>query len=115
MSNVRDDGTIEYPALPASEQEHVPGIDPATGKPDSRFDGTITAAAPITLVARGLHPQPPPPDHPAARGALVTATRPTDLLVAQDLDQGLSLLAEDERLRAQAAELRRSLDPRRPR
>lgn len=102
----RDDHTYEYGELASNHQERIEGIDPATGKPDSRFDSTITVSVPAQRTPAVHDCRPPAPDR------LVEAVRSTDLLIARDLGVGLAELAEDERLRSQAAELRRSLEER---
>lgn len=103
-SGVGDDGVVSYG--PILEPEHIPGIDPATGQPDGRFDGTVTVAVTMQRTPE-VRPTPNP------NGShLVEAVRSSDLMIARDLGVGLADLAEDERLRTQAAELRRSLDER---
>ncbi len=101
---VRDDGTREHQEFGPSEQEYIRGIDPATGKPDSRFDGTVTCAAPLSRTP-AVHPAPDP-------SGLVEVARSSDLMIARDLGVGLGQLVEDDRLRSQAAEIRRSLEER---
>lgn len=99
-----EDGVIAYGEV--LKPEHIPGIDPATGKPDSRFDGHVTS---VVTVNRSPQVQLTP--DPRNQG-LVEAVRSTDLLVARDLGVGLADLVEDARLQAQAGELRRSMEER---
>lgn len=85
-------------------EELIPGIDPKTGEPDSRYDGRITDAVGITRTD-AVHPAP----NPRQPGLLL---RSSDLVIANDLGVGLADLAEDQRLRSQADEIRRGLEER---
>lgn len=110
----------ELPPLPpivdhehsgALDDAYVEVLDSPDGDPLKR--GRITAAQPLVLAARDLHPVPPPPDHPYARAALVVAVPTTDLLLVDDLDRGLAALYEDDRARRDARDARAEYDPRR--
>lgn len=110
----RDDGAIEYAPLDREQQEHVPGIDPATGEYDPRRDGTVAASVPISVMGMPT-PMPAPLDHPAraAEPTLMVAQASSDLLIARDLDGGLAAMYASERDRRRAREAMLDLDPRR--
>lgn len=101
-----ENGAATWLELDSAEQEHIPGVDPDTGKRDGRYDGRITASVPIELRGK-VDPVSDP-----RRPQLVEAVRSTELLIAPDLGTGLASLATKERRgRIEAGALRR-YDPR---
>lgn len=105
--DIAPDGTKSYGELDDAYTEVIPGVNPETGEPDGRYDGRITVSVPIGRAGEAVHPSP----NPQVPG-LVEVVRPSALVFARDLGVGLAEYAEDERLREQAAQIRRSLDER---
>src|SRR5882762_627263 len=103
-SGVTEDGVTTWGEMDEECWEVIPGINPMTGEPDGRYDGTVRVSVHVNRLEDAIHAVPSP-----SEPQLVTATRSSDLMVAQDLGIGLSQLAEDERLRRQADQLRRGL------
>lgn len=109
-AGITEDGVVVYDTIRPEAQQRIAGVNPATGLPDDRFAGTITAAVPIGRLADALHPTPSP-----AAPQLVAATRASDLFIARDLGVGLAELAASNRLDRDAAAARALFDPTRGR
>lgn len=103
---VTADGVVAYGEMDEEYWDIIPGVNPATGEPDSRYDGRVKSSVPIRRYDEAIHSAPDP-----TKPQLIEAVRSSDLIVARDLGIGLSQLAEDERLRRQADQLRRELFP----
>lgn len=107
LLGIAEDGVPVYGEMDDAYVETIPGINPATGEPDGRYDGRITAAAPIRRAPEAAHPEPDP------NGLLVAQQpRASELVIARELGVGLADIYEQERLRRQATEARRAFDPR---
>jgi hypothetical protein len=106
-TGVTEDGVVTFGIMDADYQELIPGYDPITGERDPTRDGRITVSVPMRTEG---------PFHPEADPHAPKLLGPaSDLIIARDLDVGLADLFADEKLRAQAVEARRALDPRRRR
>lgn len=99
------DGEVQmYGEMDEECWDIIPGINPSTGEADSRYDGRVKTSVHVHRIEEAVHATPNP-----SEPQLITATRSSDFMIAQDLGVGLSQLAEDDRLRRQADQLRREL------